>query len=247
MNSTFKVGIMSEKSVSSDFVIQNQPRKVKKFHHKVSKNKNRKISKRETFNEQPVLVDDEKGKEEENKEEIKAQKAKVPKQKDTFPQHIPKKEIDKLLRNENSNETQYIEGQLRVNPWNHEYAYLSFSDDQCDLLIVGLKDRNRAFDGDFVVARINQPEKWKVHQGYKQKTGVVVCIREKIHPRRTIGYFKQNGEFFYPRDRRVPLVKISKKSLQQFGVCQNYKDILYLVVITDWIKPKFAIGYDKNL
>ncbi|XP_050489693.1 DIS3-like exonuclease 2 isoform X1 [Bombus huntii] len=233
---------MSGRSVSSDLVTQNQPRKVKKFYHKANKNKNRQISKREIFNEQPVLVDNEKGKEGENKEEIKARKAKVPKEKDTFPQYIPETEIDKLLRNENSNETQYIEGQLRVNPWNREYAYLSFSDDQCDLLIIGLRDRNRAFDGDFVVARINQPEKWKMHQGYNQKTGVVVYIREKIHPRRTIGYFKENGKLFYPRDRRVPLVKISKKSLQQFGVCQNYKDILYLVVITDWRKPKFAVG-----
>ncbi|XP_043598986.1 DIS3-like exonuclease 2 isoform X2 [Bombus pyrosoma] len=205
---------MSEKSVSPDFVTQNQPRKVKKFHHKNSKNKNRKTSKRETSNEQPVLVDDEKGKEEENKKEIKGQRAKVPKQKDTFPRHIPEKEIDKLLRNENSNETQYIEGQLRVNPWR---------------------------------PRINQPEKWKMHQGYEQKTGVIVCIREKIHPRKTIGYFKQNGEIFYPRDRRVPLVKISKKSLQQFGVCQNYKDILYLVVITDWTKPKFAVGQIEKI
>ncbi|XP_050592184.1 DIS3-like exonuclease 2 isoform X2 [Bombus affinis] len=233
---------MSEKSVSSDPVIQNQPRKVKKFHHKVNKNKNRKISKRETFNEQPVLVDDEKGKKEENKRAIEARKAKVPKEKDTFPEHIPEKEIDKLLRNENSDETQYIEGQLRINPRNREYAYLSFSDDQRDLLIIGLRDRNRAFDGDFVVACINQPEKWEMHKGYEQKTGVVVFIREKIHPRRTIGYFKENNELFYPRDRRVPLVKISKKSLKQFGVCQNYKDILYLVVITDWIKPKFAVG-----
>ncbi|XP_071870532.1 DIS3-like exonuclease 2 isoform X1 [Bombus fervidus] len=246
MNNTFKIGIMSEKSVSPDLVIQNQPKKVKKFHHKVSKNKNKKISKRETFNEQPVL-DDKKEKEGENKEEIKAQKAKVPKQKDTFPQHIPEKEIDKLLRNENSSETQYVEGQLRINPWCREYAYLSFSDDQYDLLIIGLRDRNRAFDGDFVVARINQPEKWKVNQGYEQKTGVVVYIREKIHPRKTVGYFKENGEFFYPRDRRVPLVKISKKSLQQFGVCQNYKDILYLVVITDWIKPKFAFGHIEKI
>lgn len=117
-------------------------------------------------------------------------------------------------------------------------------------MIVGLRDRNRAFDGDFVVACINQPEKWQVHQGQKQKTGVVVCIREKIHPRKTVGCFKQRGAFtfFYPRDHRVPLVKINRESLQQFAVCpSSYEDTLYLVVITDWIKPKFAVGYDIYL
>ncbi|XP_006565708.1 DIS3-like exonuclease 2 isoform X2 [Apis mellifera] len=235
---------MSNESISSNFVTQNQFTFAEKFAHKISKNKNKGISQssvRKTTDKQSVHLDSEERKE----KEIKSQKSKSSKQKETFPRHISEKEIDKLLKNQNTNDAQYVEGYLRINPWCHKYAYLSLSDDQYDLLIVGLRDRNRAFDGDFVVACINQPEKWQVHQGQKQKTGVVVCIREKIHPRKTVGCFKQRGAFtfFYPRDHRVPLVKINRESLQQFAVCpSSYEDTLYLVVITDWIKPKFAVG-----
>lgn len=233
---------MSNESIPSDFVTQNQPKIAKKFGRKISKRRNKgKIS-----DKRSVPVDAEA----EEEKDFEIQTSNSSRQRETFPQYIPEKQIDKLLRNEDSNGRQYIEGQLRINPWCHKYAYLSLSDDQCDLLIVGLKDRNRAFDGDFVVACINQPDKWHMHQGQKQKTGVVVYIREKVHPRKTVGCFKQRGAFtfLYPRDHRIPLVKISKESLEQFGVCpSNYEDTLYLVVITNWAKPKFAVGYDKNL
>ncbi|KOX79198.1 DIS3-like exonuclease 2 [Melipona quadrifasciata] len=227
---------MSNESIPSDFVAQNQL-KITKLDRKINKRRNKgKISDKRSV---PV---DAKAKQQKN---IEIQTPKSPKRKETFPQYISEKQIDNLLRNENSNGRQYIEGQLRINPRCHKYAYLSLSDDQYDLLIVGLKDRNRAFDGDFVVACINQPDKWHTYRGQKQKTGVVVYIREKVHPRKTVGCFKQRGAFtfLYPRDHRIPLVQISKESLQQFNVCpSSYEDTLYLVVITDWVKPKFAIG-----
>ncbi|CAD1480132.1 unnamed protein product, partial [Heterotrigona itama] len=227
---------MPNESIPSDFVAQNQP-KIEKFGRKISRRRN----KGKTSDKRAVPVDIEP----EEEKDIEIQTSKSLRQRETFAQYIPEKQIDKLLRNEDSNGRQYIEGQLRINPWCHKYAYLSLSDDQYDLLIVGLKDRNRAFDGDFVVACINQPDKWHMHRGQKQKTGVVVYIREKVHPRKTVGCFKQRGAFtfLYPRDHRIPLVKINKESLQQFGVCpSSYEDTLYLVVITDWVKPKFAVG-----
>ncbi|CAK9834422.1 DIS3-like exonuclease 2 [Anthophora retusa] len=182
--------------------------------------------------------------------DIAKEKIKSLKQKETFSRYIPEKEINELLKNQNSIDTQYVEGYLRINPWCYKYAYLSLSDDECDLLIFGLRDRNRALDGDLVVACINPPEKWQMCQGQKQKTGVVVCIREKVHPRRTIGRLKQHGmaTFLYPRDQRMPLIKISRKSMQQFAVSpSNYEDTLYLATITDWMTPQFADGKIKRI
>lgn len=231
---------MSNESIPSDLVAQNQSKIAKKFGRKISKNKNK--GKTSDKFSMPMNAEEEKN--------IKIQTSKFSSQRETFPQYLPETLIDKLLRNENSSGRQYIEGQLRINPWCHKFAYLAISNDQYDLLIVGLRDRNRAFDGDFVVACVNQPDKWHTHRGQKQKTGVVVYIKEKVHPRKTVGCFKQRGAFtfLYPRDHRIPLVRISKESLQQFGVCPNsYEDTLYLVVITDWVKPEFAVGYDKNL
>ncbi|XP_076626997.1 DIS3-like exonuclease 2 [Colletes latitarsis] len=162
----------------------------------------------------------------------------------TFPEHISIKQIEKLLCNQDSTNIKYVEGHLRINPNYYKHAYLSLFNDQRDLLISGLRDRNRAFDGDLVVARINPPEEWKIHSdGQKQKTGVVVCIREKIHPRSTIGHLKQQGTstFLFPRDKRVPLLTIYPNSLpKQFRTQVENK--LLLATVTNWMKPYLAVG-----
>ena len=169
------------------------------------------------------------------------------KERETFLEHIPVKQIDKLLKNQNADNIEYMEGYLRINPKFFKHAYLSFSDDQRDLLIIGLRDRNRAFEGDYVVARINPPDKWHtVPGGQKQKTGVIVCIREEIHPRRTIGHLKHDGvsTIFYPRDKRIPLLKIIPASLPKGFVAQPsiYEDTLFLAAVTNWVKPYFVVG-----
>lgn len=174
------------------------------------------------------------------------------KERETFLEHIPVTEIDKLLKNQSADNIEYMEGYLRINPKFFKHAYLSFSDDQRDLLIIGLRDRNRAFEGDYVVARINPPDKWHtVPGGQKQKTGVIVCIREEIHPRRTIGHLKHDGvsTIFYPRDKRIPLLKIIPASLPKGFVTQPsiYEDTLFLAAVTNWVKPYFVVGYDSNL
>lgn len=106
---------MSNESISSNFVTQNQFTFAEKFAHKISKNKNKGISQssvRKTTDKQSVHLDSEERKE----KEIKSQKSKSSKQKETFPRHISEKEIDKLLKNQNTNDAQYVEGYLRINP-----------------------------------------------------------------------------------------------------------------------------------
>lgn len=47
----------------------------------------------------------------------------------------------------------------------------------------------------------------------------------------------------------MPLVKIYPDSLPQSFLAQpsKYKDSLFLVTITTWMKPPCAAGYDNNL
>ncbi|XP_076757710.1 DIS3-like exonuclease 2 [Xylocopa sonorina] len=238
---------MSKESTSPDFVAQSQPAYPKKMNRKVNKNKSEVVpqtSGRENKTRETSNCENTGGKEK-TKNNTKDQQLKSFKEKGPFPKYIPQKKIDILLKNQNSADPEYVEGYLRVNPSCYKYAYISLSDDESDLLIHGLRDRNRAFDGDYVVAYVNPSEKWHMNQGQLQKTGVVVCIREKLHSRKAIGYFKQRGAntLFYPRDQRVPLIKITEKSLEQFAVRpSNYEDTMYLAAITDWVKPAFAIG-----
>lgn len=180
---------------------------------------------------------------EENETDV-VKKSKPVKEKQTFPKYISIDKVDKLLKPQNSMDAQYVEGYLRINSRYNKQAFLSCNDEH-DLLIIGIRDRNRALDGDFVVARINPVEKWRTHQGEIQKTGIVVCIREKIHPRKAIGCLKRRDSsvFFYPRDQRVPLLKIYQESLQRFSTHVNGCDnTLYLAVLINWIKPQFAYG-----
>lgn len=176
--------------------------------------------------------------------EIDVKKSKRKKEEWTFPLHIPKDKIDQFLKPQKSVNAKYVEGYIRINSRYNKYAYLSCNDEH-DLMIIGIRDRNRALDGDFVVAAICPTEKWRMHQGEIQKTGIVVCIKEKIHPRKAVGYLKRRDSsvLFYPRDQRIPLLKIRQESLKQFTThvdgCDN---TLYLAVLISWIKPYFAYG-----
>lgn len=59
-----------------------------------------------------------------------------------------------------------IQGSLRVNQRNFEESYIDNPEgnDQMDLLIYGLQDRNRALHGDVVVVRIKQRNQWIVRE-----------------------------------------------------------------------------------
>uniref|UniRef100_A0A8R1Z4K2 DIS3-like exonuclease 2 n=1 Tax=Pristionchus pacificus TaxID=54126 RepID=A0A8R1Z4K2_PRIPA len=60
-----------------------------------------------------------------------------------------------------------IKGSLRVNQRNYEESYVDNpeGDDQADLLILGVHDRNRALQSDVVVVRIKSRENWVVRDG----------------------------------------------------------------------------------
>lgn len=139
---------------------------------------------------------------------------------------------------------QYVKGNLRVNPTCYKYAYLRLNNEERDLLIIGVSNRNRAFDGDLVVACINPKKFWhKCADGKTQKTGQIVCILEKVHPRRAIGYLKIQDSLlmFYPKDQRVPLVRILPESVPLHHD-QPDKNTMVLVTIDFWDQV-YASGY----
>ncbi|XP_076381275.1 DIS3-like exonuclease 2 isoform X1 [Megalopta genalis] len=179
----------------------------------------------------------------EDQNKSKAQKpSKTAKKKDKFSEHVTVKQVRELLKNQNSENAEYVEGHLRINPKFCKYAYLSLSDDEPDLVIIGVIDRNRALDGDLVVVHINPPTMW---ESENRKTGVVVSILEKIHPRLVVGHLKREGAFlhFYSRDKRTPNLEINQKKDQLMKSSTTIEeDKLYLARISDWIKPKFANG-----
>ncbi|XP_014472562.1 PREDICTED: DIS3-like exonuclease 2 isoform X2 [Dinoponera quadriceps] len=171
--------------------------------------------------------------------------------KNTFLDHIPVLEMKEILKNQASSNVQYKKGTLRVNPRYSNYAYISIAGEERDLLINGIIDRNRAFDGDLVVARINSEENWQtLANGTIQKTGTVVCILDKVHPRKVIGCLAQHvGKhqpyvLIKPKDLRVPLIRIYSKSLPSSYHSQPdlYNNAIFLIVINRWVQPSYASG-----
>ncbi|XP_054008026.1 DIS3-like exonuclease 2 isoform X1 [Hylaeus anthracinus] len=224
------------------------PAVVKKNRRKSRKKPDTKISKNEN-NVMPQCTNEiVKNEAKEQRFSIKSNDKKIPKalrKQETFPDHIPIKQIDKLLNNETPTNVEYVEGYLRINPKYYKHAYLSLPNEKRDLLIIGLRDRNRALDGDHVVACINPLENWQIDSdGQQRKTGFIVCIREKVHPRLTIGHLKQQGSSicFYPRDKRVPLLRIYPESLPKQFNTHDLQNKLFLAAIISWVKPLFAIG-----
>ncbi|XP_078034131.1 DIS3-like exonuclease 2 isoform X2 [Augochlora pura] len=179
----------------------------------------------------------------EDQNKSKAQKpSKTAGKKDQFSKHVPLEQAQELLKDQNSENVEYVEGYLHINQKFCKYAYLTLSDDEPDLIIIGTIDRNRALDGDRVVVRINPPTLW---ESQNRKTGIVISILEEIHPRLVVGHLKREGEalHLYSRDKRMPNLEIDKKKhpLTKGSIAVE-EDILYLAKISDWTKPKFANG-----
>lgn len=156
-----------------------------------------------------------------------------------FLDHIPELEMMNILRKQSLvDDIQYVKGHIRVNPF-YKCAYLRMDNEERDLLIIGIQNRNRAFEGDLVVACVNPEEYWHMcSDGEIQKTGKVVCILEKVHSRKAVGYLKKQKSVFvfYPKDQRVPLIDILPESVpflyhDQPELCKN---IMFLVNIDFW-------------
>lgn len=159
--------------------------------------------------------------------------------------------MQEILNNQTSDNIQYVKGNLRINPTSYKYAnhsYLRMEDEnEYDLLIIGSYNRNRAFDGDLVVACIRPKKAWvKYPDGKVQKTGKVVCILEKVHPRKAVGFLiRANAKvLFQPKDRRIPRIIIEPKSLPLSYLNQPdfYENFLFLSSIDSWKRERYASG-----
>ncbi|XP_077263222.1 DIS3-like exonuclease 2 [Temnothorax americanus] len=157
-----------------------------------------------------------------------------------FSDHIPVPRMLNILRKQPFNGVQYVKGNLRVNPSFNKYAYLHMHNEERDLLIIGISNRNRAFEGDLVVACVNPEKFWhECSDGEIQKTGKIVCILEKVHSRRAVGYLKKKENsllMFHPKDQRVPLVDILPESVPSLYHDQPelYENTMFFVNIDFW-------------
>nr|XP_012226753.1 PREDICTED: DIS3-like exonuclease 2 [Linepithema humile] len=168
-----------------------------------------------------------------------------------FLDYIPVSEMQEILINQTSHNVQYVKGNLRVNPTPYKYpshSYLDMEDKkEHDLLIIGSYDRNRAFDRDLVVACIKPTKSWiNYPDGKIQKTGKIVCILEKIHPRTAVGCLIRINKLVLlrPRDLKIPMIIINPESLPPLYLSQLdlYENFLFLVSIDSWEQEKYASG-----
>ncbi|KAM3966197.1 DIS3-like exonuclease 2 [Aphomia sociella] len=162
-----------------------------------------------------------------------------------FEFHLTTEEAELGLKNNT-----LIEGVLRINPKQFQHSYLSSHDrSEQDVLIDGLKNRNRALEGDIVVVQI-LPESDNEDNTDKQKRGKVVYIKEKVHARTCIGTLKlmpdknRQKALFVPRDSRIPRLNIPCTSWPDnfYRDAKSYENTLFLAKIVDWFDTRFALG-----
>ncbi|CAC5394876.1 DIS3L2 [Mytilus coruscus] len=56
-----------------------------------------------------------------------------------------------------------IQGPIRINPKNYEDAYIPHPDGVSDIFVCGMKERNRALNGDIVAVVLHDRDNWKIH------------------------------------------------------------------------------------
>ncbi|XP_067214088.1 DIS3-like exonuclease 2 isoform X2 [Linepithema humile] len=165
-----------------------------------------------------------------------------------FSEYIPVPIMQEILNNRTSYNVQFVKGNLSVKPI--PYKYLSHSyldiDDKKNLLILG-SNRNGAFDGDLVVASIHPESAWiRFSDGSIQRTGTIVCILEKVHPRTAVGFLIKKNELVLlrPRDLKIPMIIINPESLPPLYLSQLdfYENFLFLVSIDSWEQIDYASG-----
>lgn len=162
-----------------------------------------------------------------------------------FDPYLSKKEVEAGLK-----DNVFIEGVLRINPKQFQHSYVSSSDrSEQDILIDGIKNRNRALEGDVVVVQFIESDEDN-NEDNKQKKGKVIYIKEKIHNRTCIGYLKlmpdknRQRALFVPRDLRIPRLNIPFTSWPDnfYHDAKTYENTLFLAKIMDWTDTRFAMG-----
>ncbi|VDP07444.1 unnamed protein product [Soboliphyme baturini] len=121
---------------------------------------------------------------------------------------------------------------------NYLESYVEYSKEACDVLVYGMKDRNRAFNMDIVAVRLKDRKDWKVYWSatshrsdcnrpakyiplslehmkniHSSVPFQVVFIFEKVHSRICSGILKHYNEtyaLFSPIDSRIPRMLIDR-------------------------------------
>lgn len=158
----------------------------------------------------------------------------------SFENHLTKEEVLEGLKNKS-----LFEGSLRINPKCYQQAYIGNPDKKKrDIIINGVKDRNRALNDDVVVIETIDPPR-----GGERLAGKVVYIKEYKHTRTCIGNVKmnfgnKNEAYFYPRDKRMPIMSIPLIDCPPAFEREHkrFENTLFLAKIVNWLNPKFSIG-----
>ncbi|CAH0385002.1 unnamed protein product [Bemisia tabaci] len=145
-----------------------------------------------------------------------------------------------------------VSGQLRINARDYTTAYVSSAiESEPDYLIEGVRNRNRALEGDTVILSILPQSMWKSISSGLQKTAKVVYIKELIHSRRGIGTVRvmadKNPEFalFSPNDSRLPRWQVPMYCCPPdfYSNSTKYKHVYFEGILTNWITPKISQGF----
>ncbi|XP_039755674.1 DIS3-like exonuclease 2 [Pararge aegeria] len=163
-----------------------------------------------------------------------------------FESYISAEEVETGLKNNT-----LLEGVLRINPKQFQLSYVSSMDkSEQDVLIDGIKNRNRALEGDVVVIQYIDSDSEESDDENKQKRGKVVYLKEKVHNRTCIGGLKlmpdknRQKALFVPRDHRVPRLNIPFTNWPDnfYQDVKSYENTLFLAKISDWYDTRFAVG-----
>lgn len=165
----------------------------------------------------------------------------------SFPKLIKRNKMKEILSSQTETKNKYITGTIRINNKFTRYAYVSLDEKNTeDILIEGFRDRNRAMEKDLVIVQIKPKEKWiEKENGDCQKTGVVVCVLEKVHSRKAIGTIELYEESvkFRPRDAKFPILTIDPEKLpEEYKNQDDRKNILFMAKMKDWSAPNFCTG-----
>ena len=92
---------------------------------------------------------------------------KLPNTQDSFQKHSDSNEVEKCLK-----KGEYFEGVIKMNAANRNRAYVHVKDFRIDVLVDGLKNMNRAMDGDQVAIWLERTKWWnELPQSSQQKAG----------------------------------------------------------------------------
>ncbi|XP_023936722.1 DIS3-like exonuclease 2 [Bicyclus anynana] len=162
-----------------------------------------------------------------------------------FDAYISAEEVEAGLNNNT-----LLEGVLRINPKQFQHSYVSMDRNEQDVLIEGIRNRNRAFEGDVVVVQYIECEAEEKDDDNKQKRGKVVYIKEKVHNRTCVGVLKLMADknrqkaLFVPRDSRIPRLNIPCTNWPDnfYQDVKSYENTLFLAKVSDWYDTRFAVG-----